>query len=233
MSQATAKPEADHQPSTQPIGRSAKKFIARPEDASAETSFGIKVTSDAPVAATAADAEGVKAPAQRQAQRYVEDGKPRVPKMPRIGLPEKVYLQAAKEAEARGDDLTVEAAKVGQYVSLALRDLDAPWSTKLKYFRHALKRHARPPEHADDVTKQWFGKLAHHARAYAGAEALRLAAEQDDCFEARQSMGQSEDNIADDAESFFDAVCPHCDTCPPIYNPEDWEQLKSLRDRWV
>ena len=233
MSQATADPTVDAPASAKPAGRQARKFIAKPDDVGAETAFGVKVAPDAPVAATAADAAGVKAPAQQQASRYVDGGKPRVPKMPKIGLPEKVYLQAAKEAESRGDDLTVEAAKVGQYVSLALRNLDAPWATKLKYFRHALKRHARPPEHADAVTKEWFGKLAHHARAYAGAEALRLAAEQDDCFDARRSMGQSEDDIADDAESFFDAVCPHCDSCPPIYNPEDWEQLKALRDRWV
>ena len=229
MSQATADTNAQ----AKPAGRTARKFIAQPADASGETSFGIKVGADSSVAASAADAQGVSAPAQRQARRYVEGDKPRLPRMPKIGLPEKVYLQAAKEAEARGDDLTVEAAKVGQYVSLALRDLDAPWSTKLKYFRHALKRHARPPEHADDVTKEWFAKLAHHARAYAGAEALRLAAEQDECFDARRSMGQTDDTIADDAESFFDAVCPHCEKCPPIYNPEDWEQLKEMRDRWI
>lgn len=173
-------------------------------------------------------------PETRQTRRYIaRPAGASLPKMPKIGLPEKIYLQAAHQAEANRDDLTHEAAKVGQYVSLALRDLDASWSKKLKFFRHALKRHTLPPEHADEVTRAWFKQLARHVKAYAGAEALRLAAEQDECFEARISMGQTADNIAEDAESFFDMVCPHCETCPPIYNAEDWEQLKVFRDRWI
>lgn len=179
-------------------------------------------------------AQGTASSSTRQTKRYLEPGnRPHVPKMPKIGLPEKVYLNAAREAEARGDDLTFEAAKVGQYVSLALRDLDARWEKKLKYFRHALKRHCQPPEHADAVTKAWFEKLAAHVKSYAGNEALRLAAEQDECFETRRELGQTADEIAEDAEPFFDMVCPHCDTCPPVYNESEWEQLKEYRDRWI
>lgn len=169
---------------------------------------------------------------QKQTDRYTRARGP-LPPMPRIGLPEETYLQVAHKAERNGDDLLFEAAKVGQYVSLAMRKRDAPWAAKLKYFRHALKRHCQPPEHADAMTKDWFKKLASFVKAHIGAEALRLAGEADDRFEARQSMGQSSDDIADDAERFFESICPMCDECPPIYNQEDWLQLKIFRDRWV
>ena len=153
--------------------------------------------------------------------------------MPKIGLPEETYLHVANKAQRNGEDLIFEAAKVGQYVSLALRDTDRPWEDKVKLFRHALKRHCRPPEHADEMTKEWFKRLSHFVRGLFGGEALRLAGEQDDRFDARKSMGQSIEDIADDAEKFFDAVCPHCDTCPPLYNEEEWRQLRIYRDRWI
>ena len=169
-------------------------------------------------------------PATGQAKKYVRGP---LPPMPKIGLPEETYLHVAAKAQRNGEDLIFEAAKVGQYVSLALRDADGPWQDKVKLFRHALKRHCQPPEHADEMTKGWFKKLAHHVKGYFGAEALRLAGEQDERFDARASMGQSREDIADDAEKFFDAVCPHCDTCPPVYNDEEWRQLRIYRDRWI
>lgn len=168
-----------------------------------------------------------------QAGRYVNHGRGPLPPMPKIGLPEETYLHVAHKAERNGDDLVFEAAKVGQYVSLALRDPDAPWTTKLKFFRHALKRHTQPPEHADEMTKQWFGRLGRLVKAHAGAEALRLAVEMDEVYEARVSMGQTPEQIADDAEKFFDQICPMCDHCPPIYNEEEWQKLTSIRDRWI
>ena len=169
---------------------------------------------------------------KKQSERYVNAKGP-LPPMPKIGLPEEMYLHVAHRAERNGDDLVFEAAKVGQYVSLAHRDADAPWAVKLKYFRHALKRHTQPPDHADEVTKQWFKKLAAFVKSHIGAEALRLVSEQDDRFEARLSMGQTAEDIADDAEKFFEQICPMCDECPPVYNEEDWRQLKMFRDRWV
>ena len=207
---------------------------ASPVDPSTETAFGTASphTSHAPPTPAAADA------ATQQVRRYLNRpagpaGTHGLPKMPRVGLPESVYLKAASDAKARGDDLTHEAAKVGQYLSLALRDADAQWGEKLKYFRHALKRHSQPPEHADDLTRQWFKQLARHVKAYAGAEAVRLAAEVDECYGARRGMGQTAEEVCDDAEEFFDRVCPHCDDCPPIYNEADWVRLKEYRDKWI
>ena len=186
-----------------------------------------------PTAAANQAAEKAVANATQQAKRYVHSTRGPLPPMPRIGLPEETYLHVAHKAERNGDDLVFEAAKVGQYVTLAMKNPDAEWSQKLKFFRHALKRHCQPPEHADEVTKGWFKGLATFVKAHIGAEALRLAGEEDERYEARQSMGQTTDMIADDAEKFFEMICPMCETCPPIYNDEDWRQLKMYRDRWV
>ena len=179
----------------------------------------------------------LQAPGTGQADRYVRQSKTRdrgpLPPMPRVGLPEDTYLHVASKAQRNGEDLIFEAAKVGQYLTLATRKVDEPWQHKFKLFRHALKHHCKAPEHADEMTKGWFKQLATYIKSYAGAEALRLAGEQDDRFEARVSMGQSADDIADDADKFFDMVCPHCDSCPALYNEDDWRQLKIYRDRWV
>ena len=168
----------------------------------------------------------------RPAPKPAAAGRP-IPQMPKIGLPEETYLHVAHRAERAGDPLVFEAAKVGQYVSLALRDPDAPWQTKLRYFRHALKRHCAAPENADAATKQWFERLANLVRTHAGAEALRLAAEVDEMYQARKSLGQDVEKIADDAERFFDQIAPMIESCPPVYTEEDWAKLKAIRDRWI
>ena len=175
-------------------------------------------------------AQQASTPSTKQANRYVGRG---LPPMPKIGLEEDQYLKVAKRAEASGDDLLHEVAKVGQYVTLAVRRPDEKWKKKIKFFHHALKRHCQAPEHADEITKKWFKKLAAFVRHHAGLEALRIANEMNDCFNMRVEMGQSRDDIADDAEEFFESVCPYCDTCPPLYNEAEWVELKALRDEWV
>ena len=160
-------------------------------------------------------------------------GLSKLPGMPKVGLPEQAYLRVAHGASKTCDDLVHEAAKVGQYLTLATRDPDQPWPEKLKAFRHALKHHTRPPEHADDVTKHWFHRLGNHVRKYAGAEALRLCREEDERYEMRRSIGQTDDEIADDAEAFFDGICPNSGRCPPIYLEADWHAMKEIRDKWI
>ncbi len=165
------------------------------------------------------------------AQRVIAD--PSLPRMPKIGLDEKLYLRVAHEAAKKHDDLTLQAAKVGQYVTLGVRDPDMPWPEKLKCFRHALKRHCQAPDHADATTKQWYKALARHVRKYTGLEALRLSMEVDGLFEVRLEMGQTADDVAEDAEAFFDGVCPNCGTCPPVYREEEWVKIREIRDRWI
>src|SRR5438552_11490077 len=82
------------------------------------------------------------------------------PAMPTIGRPESYYAKIAQEAENAGDQYAHEAAKVGQYVTLAL-DESLSWDEKVKYFKHALRRHCRPPEMTtDEDVVRFFSNLA-------------------------------------------------------------------------
>ena len=57
---------------------------------------------------------------------------------PKSGKSESYYANFARQADADGNIYAHEAAKVGQYITLALdRTLD--WPAKLRYFEHALE----------------------------------------------------------------------------------------------
>ena len=81
------------------------------------------------------------------------------PPMPPIGRPESFYAKLAHEADKSGDMHGHEAAKVGQYITLAL-DPALAWDEKLKYFRHAIKRHCQPPLFPDDDVWMFYRTLA-------------------------------------------------------------------------
>lgn len=152
--------------------------------------------------------------------------------MPEIGRPESHYARLVHIADQEGLTHHHEAAKVGQYVTLAL-DHNLQWDEKLKYFRHALKRHCCPPPYPDDQVWLFYRELAHLVREYCGHEALRLASTEDDLYAARLSMGQFREKIEDDAESFFLKLMGGHDKCPEWMNEEDWSQIKLLRDQWI
>src|SRR6187401_2247077 len=101
------------------------------------------------------------------------------PPMPEIGLPESVYASKVNQADRTGVKHAHEASKVGQYVTLAM-DPRLPWEGKLKYFRHALKRHCVPPPLPDDDVWMFYRSLADLVRQYAGQEELRIASTEDD-----------------------------------------------------
>ena len=172
----------------------------------------------------------------RQAVGPVEDNKmsPQrtLPPMPEIGHPEGYYAKRVHMADEAGDVHAHEAAKVGQYVTLAM-DPSLSWEEKLKYFRHALKRHCAPPPFPDDDVWMFYRNLADLVRRYCGYEALRLSSQEDDLYAARLSMGQSREKIEDDAESFFDRLIGSGDFCPEWYTEEDWGQIKMIRDQWI
>ena len=117
-----------------------------------------------------------------------------LPQMPDIGRPESFYAKLVHTADRQGDTHSHEAAKVGQYVTLAL-DPSRAWEEKLKYFQHALKRHCVPPPYPDDDVWMFYQQLAELVRGYCGQEALRLASLEDDLYAARLSMGQSREKI--------------------------------------
>lgn len=155
-----------------------------------------------------------------------------LPPMPEIGRPESHYAKLVKSADQQADVHSHEAAKVGQYITLAL-DPTLQWEEKLKFFRHALKRHCQPPPYPDDDVWMFYQQLADLVRQYAGYEALRIASTEDDLYAARINMGQSREKIEDDAEIFFQRLMGVGDQCPEWFNETDWAQLKLIRDQWI
>ncbi len=157
-----------------------------------------------------------------------------LPPMPEIGHPENYYAKRVHMADEAGDAHVHEAYKVGQYVTLAM-DPHLSWDEKLKYFKHALKRHCQAPPFPDDDVWMFYRSLADLVRRYCGYEALRLASIEDDLYAARLSMGQERDRIDDDAETFFGKLLANSlgDTCPNWFTEDDFGQLKMIRDQWI
>jgi hypothetical protein len=152
------------------------------------------------------------------------------PALPEIGHPESWYAKRVHEADRAGEVHKREAYKVGQYITLAL-DPHLNWEEKLKYFRHALKRHCAPPPLPDDDVWMFYRSLQNLVRQNAGQEALRLASTEDDLYAARLAMGQLREKLEEDAEDFFARLVPP--ECPDWFNEEDYQQLKLIRDQWI
>ncbi len=155
-----------------------------------------------------------------------------MPPMPEIGLPESQYARLARHAERDGNPHAHEAAKVGQYLTLAL-DPNLSWEEKVKYFHHALLRHCHPPPFPDEEVWMFYQQLADCVRRTAGEEALRLVSQEDDLYAKRLALGQDRELIEEDAEAFFARFIPAGDECPEWFNAEDFAQLKMLRDQWI
>jgi hypothetical protein len=154
------------------------------------------------------------------------------PPPPEIGLPESHYAKLAQRAERVGDIFARDAAKVGQYVTLALAaNLD--WPSKRRYFEHALRRHCLPPPLPDEEVWLFFQKLADLVRQYAGQEALRLASAEDDHFAYLQKAGLPRSAISAKAEVFFNHLIGRDGNRPDCFTEEDWIQLKVVRAEWT
>lgn len=154
-----------------------------------------------------------------------------MPEIPTIGRPEVYYAQKVREAEAAGDTHAREASKVALYVTLG-NDPHISWEEKLKYYRHALKRHCDPPPMPDEEVWAFYQSLAELVRLHAGQEALRIASAQDDLWAARVAMGQPKEEIENEAEEFFAKIITS-DQCPDWFSEQDWSQLKLIRDQWI
>lgn len=152
--------------------------------------------------------------------------------MPEIGYPEAHYARKVKQAELAGNEHAREAFKVGQYVTLAMNPhLD--WEQKLRYFKHALRRHTNPPPLPTDEVWLFYQNLKDLIRRHAGQEALRLALQEDDLYATRLDMGASRERIEDEAEQFFRRLMGLYDECPDHFMQEDWDQLKLIRNQWI
>jgi hypothetical protein len=153
------------------------------------------------------------------------------PALPNIGLPDATYARAIQVAVAEGDVHTREAYKIARYLSLAAHP-KLTWPDKLKYYQHALRKHCAPPFPDDEVVKHYH-RLAEVVREHCGAEALRLASQEDDMYAARSALGEERSKIEDDAEIFFGDLLGTGDQCPDYFNEVDWQQLKLIRDQWI
>jgi len=156
------------------------------------------------------------------------------PDLPEIGQPESYYANLARRADMLGDFFAKEAAKVGQYTTLALSP-KFDWPAKLRYFDHALRRHCQPPPLPDEDVWMFFQKLADMVRYHAGMEALRLACVQDDEFAAMEKRGVSRRTIEMKAKEFFDELMGRdlLAQRPEHFNADDWQQLKLVRAQWI
>ena len=155
-----------------------------------------------------------------------------LPPLPQIGHPESYYARLAKQAEREGDIHAHEAAKVGQYITLAL-DPSIDWDAKRRYFRHALKRHCAPPQVSSELVEMYYQRLSDLVMHNAGAEALRLASSVDDQYALRLGGGESRRAIMEDAVEFFANLMGVDDTCPSHFKDEDWLQLRIIRNQWI
>lgn len=156
----------------------------------------------------------------------------KLPPLPAINHPESYYAKLAHETQEAGDIHAHEAAKVAQYITLGL-DPAAPWEEKVKYFRHAIRRHCVAPPYCEEDVNRFYESLATLVRQHAGQEALRLASEQDDMFAARLAMGQDREAIEDEAEELFSVLMGAGEDRPEWLDESDWAQLRMLRDQWI
>jgi hypothetical protein len=153
-----------------------------------------------------------------------------LPPMPEIGHSEGYYAKQVIRADKAENQHVREAAKVGQYITLAL-DSHLEWEKKLRYFQHALRRHCVAPPLASEKVWIFYAQLANLVRQYAGLEALRLASKEDDLYAKRLAMGQLREKITGEAEDFLESIMGEGGR-PPHFNQEDWEQLKLIRNQW-
>jgi hypothetical protein len=154
------------------------------------------------------------------------------PPLPEIGLPESHYAKLAQQADRIGNMFAREAAKVGQYVTLALSPtLD--WPSKQRYFDHAIRRHCIAPPLPNEAVWMFFQRLADLVRQFAGREALRLASLEDEHYAFLTKSGVPMNQTSMKAEVFFNTLLGLDGLRPTIFTEEDWRQLKMLRTHWV
>jgi hypothetical protein len=154
-----------------------------------------------------------------------------IPSLPELGHSEHYYVRAAHQAEKVQDTLALHAAKVGQYITLAM-DSKLTWEEKLRYLRHTLNKHCVPPRIPDDPVWAFYKELQRLVRDTAGLEALRIASNEDDLYAALGQMGKTREEIEERAEVFFKRLIPS-DECPDWFHETDYAQLKLIRDQWI
>jgi hypothetical protein len=147
-------------------------------------------------------------------------------------MPESHYALLARRADQMGDHFAKEAAKVGQYITLAL-DPNLDWISKRRFFEHAIHRHCVPPALPNEDVWLFYQQLADLVRKHAGIEAMHLASKEDDHLAFLAKTGTPRHVIASNAEIFFGNLMGLDQHRPDWFNDEDWKQLKILRSHWI
>jgi hypothetical protein len=153
------------------------------------------------------------------------------PALPDIGHPESHYAQLARKADLLGDHYGREAAKVGQYITLAM-DPRLDWLSKRRYFEHALRRHCMAPPLSSLEVSGFYQSMAAQVRKYAGQEALRLASDEDDQYVLLTKSKVPRHVIVGKAQVFFGTLMGMHLQRPDWFGEEDWAQLKMIRAQW-
>jgi hypothetical protein len=79
----------------------------------------------------------------------------------------------------------------------------------------------------------FYWHLSELVHLHCGEIALRMASKKDDEFARRLASGEPREQIAEDAEPFFDKLLGLGRDKPDHFSDDDWQQLKLIRDQWV
>ncbi len=152
------------------------------------------------------------------------------PPLPELGEANTHYGKVAHKAEKQGDLDTRAVYKVAQYLTLA-RNPTLAWPEKLKYFRHALEKHAKPNPPIDEEVWAFYQTVQNWVRSECGAEALRLTSIENQFFSERLAQHEARFRIVSDAAKFFRDIVPS--ECPDWFLPEPYAELRAIQLRWA
>jgi len=154
------------------------------------------------------------------------------PPMPQLGQGEAYYTNLVRQAAHAHQVHAREAAKVGQYVTLGLQE-DTDPASKMKFFRHAIRKHCVPPPISDVAVEGFYERLSDFVRLHAGREALRMASIEDERYAMRERDGESRGKLVAEARVFFEKLLGPDSLRSDLYTDEDWQQLKIVRHQWL
>jgi hypothetical protein len=154
------------------------------------------------------------------------------PPMPTLGQSEAFYKELVRQAEHAHQVHAREAAKVGQYVTLGLQE-DTDPASKMKFFRHAMRKHCVPPPISDVAVEGFYERLGEFVKLHAGREALRVASNEDERFAMRERDGEGREKLVVEARVFFEKLLGPDSVRSDLFGDEDWRQLKIIRHQWL
>ena len=152
------------------------------------------------------------------------------PDFPELGQEDTYYGKLAHKAEKQSDLHTRAVYKVAQYLTLA-KNPSLPWLEKLKYYRHALEKHATPVPPIDDEVWAFYLKLQDWVRRECSQEARGLVATENQFYDERKKQHEARFRIVSDAAKFFRDIVPS--DCPDWFTPAIYSELRAIQLHWA